>query len=124
MVYAVATLAVAVFMAAFVMFRIVAVATKAVTTSRGVIRTLSDPQLDDAHREQAMQQASLSLLGNFVSITVRGAAALVLSFLVIYLADVAGMAGTREVVDLLSSPEAIVVTTVILTAAWVIWKKR
>jgi hypothetical protein len=71
-----------------------------------------------------MQQASLSLLGNFVSITVRGAAALVLSFLVIYLADVAGMAGTREVVDLLSSPEAIVVTTVILTAAWVIWKKR
>jgi len=124
MVYAVASLAVAVFMVALVMFRIVAVAMNAVNTSRGVIKTLSDPQLDDAHREQAMQKASLSLLGNFVSITFRGAASLVLSFLVIYLADLAGIAGTREVVELLSSPEAIVVTTVILTAAWVIWKKR
>jgi len=124
MIYAVASVAVAVFMAAFVMFRIVAVATKAVTTSRGVIRTLSDPQLDDAHREQAMQQASLSLLGNFVSITLRGAAALVLSFLVIYLADIAGIAAQRDVVELLSSPEVIVVSTIILTALWVIWKKR
>ena len=124
MVYAVASLAVIVFMAAFVLFRIVGVAMNAVNTSRGVLKTLSDPQLDDLHREQAVQKASLSLLGNFASITLRGVAALVLSYLVIYLADLAGIAGSREVVDLLASPEAIVVTTFILTAAWVIWKKR
>lgn len=124
MVIAVAGLAVAVFMAALILLRIVAVAMNAVNTSRDVIRTLSDPQLDDMHREQAMQKASLSLLGYFVSITIRGAAALLLSYLAIYLADAAGLADTQAVVDLLSSPEAIIVTTVILTAAWVIWKKR
>lgn len=124
MVYAVACLAIAVFMAALIIFRIVAVATDAVNISRGVMRTLSDPELDDTHREKAMQKASLSLLGKFVSITIRGAAALLLSFLAIYLADLTGMADTQEVVTLLSSPEAIIVTTVILTAAWFIWKKR
>jgi hypothetical protein len=124
MVYVVATLAVVVFMAALVMLRIVAVAMMAVDTSRGVMRTLSDPQLDDTHREQALQKASLSLLGNFVSITLRGAAALVLSYLAVYLADIAGVAETEEVLQLLASPEAIIVTTLVLTAAWVIWKKR
>jgi positive regulator of sigma E activity len=111
-------------MAALVLFRIVPVAMQAVNTSRGVLKTLSDPQLNDMHREQILQQASLSLLGNFVSITVRGAAALLASFLVIYLADLAGVAGTQAVVDLLSDPLSIIVTTIILTAAWWLWKKR
>lgn len=124
MLYAVASLVIIVFMAALVLFRIVPVAMQAVNTSRGVLKTLSDPQLNDTHREQILQQASLSLLGNFVSITVRGAAALLASFLVIYLADLAGVAGTQAVVDLLSDPLSIIVTTIILTAAWWLWKKR
>jgi len=124
MLYAVASLVVIVFMAALVLFRIVPVAMQAVNTGRGVLKTLSDPQLNDMHREQILQQASLSLLGNFVSITLRGAAALLASYLVIYLADLGGVAGTQAVLDLLSDPLSIIVTTIILTAGWWLWKKR
>jgi hypothetical protein len=124
MTYAVAGLAVIVFMIALAVLRIVSVASTAVRTSRSVISTLSDQRLDDTYREQALQKASLSLLGNFVSITLRGAAALLASYVVIYVADTAGIVGSRDVMELLASPEAILVTTVILTAAWIIWKKR
>jgi hypothetical protein len=122
-IYVVASLAVAVFMLAFVLLRIVNVAMNALDTTRGVIKTLSSPDLDDSHREAAMQAASLSLLGSFVSITLRGVVALLMSFLVIYLADVMRIAGKQDVIELLSSTEAIVATTVILTAAWLIWKR-
>lgn len=124
MIYAVAALAIAVFMIAFFVLRIVAVAKTAINTSREAGRTLTNPELGDEHREQVMQKASLSLLGNFVSITLRGTAALALSYLSLLAADAAGMARLEDVVTLLSSWQAIVVTTVILTAAWFIWKKR
>jgi hypothetical protein len=124
MLYAVASLVVIVFMAALVIFRIVPAAKVAVNTSRGVLKSLSNPQLTDMHREQILQQASLSLLGSFVSITLRGAAALAASFLVIYIADQTGVVGMQAVIDLLSSPTVIIVTTIILTAAWLLWKKR
>jgi hypothetical protein len=124
MLYAVASLVVIVFMAALVILRIVPAAMIAVHTSRSVLKLLSNPQLDDAHREQILQQASLSLLGSFVSITLRGVAALAASFLVIYIADRTGVVGMQAVMELLSSPVVIVVTTIILTAAWLLWKKR
>ena len=57
MLYAVASLVIIVFMVALVLFRIVPVAMQAVNTSRGVLKTLSDPQLNDTHREQILQQA-------------------------------------------------------------------
>jgi hypothetical protein len=124
MIYAVAVLAIAVFMIALIVLRIVAVAKTAINTSREVRRTLTDPELGDEHREQAMQKASLSLLGNFISITLRGAAALALSYLTLLAADATGMARLEDVVSLLSSWEAIVVTTIVLTAAWLAWNKR
>ena len=124
MIYAVAALAIAVFMIAFFVLRIVAVAKTAINTSREVGRMLTNPELGDEHREQVMQKASLSLLGNFVSITLRGTAALALSYLSLLAADAAGMARLEDVVTLLSGWEAIVVITVVLTAAWFAWNKR
>jgi len=124
MIYAVAALAIAVFMIAFFALNIVAAAKSAIATSREAGRTLVDPGLGDDHREQIMKQASLSLLGNFVSITIRGAAALALSYVALLAADAAGMARLEDVVSLLSSWEAILVTTVVLTAAWFAWNKR
>jgi len=123
MVYVIASLAIIVFMVAIVILRIVPVAKNALHTSRGVVTMLSNPELDDTHREKELQRASVSLLGNFLSITLRGAIALVLSYLSIYLADLAGLAGLQDVFDLLSSWEAFVTATVILTLAWLIWKK-
>jgi len=122
-IYVVASLAVAVFMLAFVLLRIVRVAMNALDTTRSALKTLSTPHLDDSHREAAMQAASLSLLGSFVSITLRGVIALLTSFLVIYLADVMRIASKRDVIELLSSTEAIITATIILTAAWLIWKR-
>lgn len=124
MIHAVAALAIIVFMAAFFALRIVAVAKTAIATSREVSRILGNAEFGDDHREQVIQKASLSLLGNFASITVRGATALGLSYLTLLAADATGMASLEDVVTLLSSWEAIVVTTVVLTAAWFIWNKR
>lgn len=124
MIYAVAALAIAVFMIAFVVLRIVAVAKSAIQTSRIASSALANPQLDDAHREQLIQRSSLSLLGNFISITIRGAVALGLSWLTLLAADAANLARLEDVVVLLSSWQAIVVTTVVLTVAWLAWNKR
>lgn len=124
MIYAVAALAIAVFMIAFVVLRIVAVAKSAIQTSRAASSALANPQLDDAHREQLIQRSSLSLLGNFISITIRGAVALGLSWLTLLAADAADLARLEDVVALLSSWQAIVVTTVVLTVAWLAWNKR
>jgi len=110
-------------MLAFVLLRIVRVAMNALDTTCGAIKALSTPNLDDSHRETAMQAASLSLLGSFVSITLRGVIALLMSFLVIYLADVMRIASMQDVIELLSSIEAIITATIILTAAWFIWKR-
>jgi hypothetical protein len=124
MIYAVAALAIAVFMFAFMALGIVPVARAAINTSRAASRALADPALDDDGREQALRQASLSLLGNFASITLRGALALALSGLSMLAADAAGVAPIGEVITLLSSWQAIVVTTIVLTAAWLIWNRR
>ena len=124
MIYAVAILAIAVFMVAFLQLRIVAVAKNAIATSRDVTRTLRDSALTDDHKEQIVQKASVSLLVNFGSITLRGAAALGLSYLVLLAADFADIARQDDVIDLLSSWEAIVITSVVLTAAWIAWNKR
>lgn len=124
MIYAVAILAIAVFMVAFLLLRIVAVAKDAIATSRDVTRTLRDSGLTDDHKEQIVQKASVSLLVNFASITLRGAAALGLSYLVLMAADFADIARQDDVIDLLSSWEAIVITSVVLTAAWIAWNKR
>ena len=124
MIYAVAILAIAVFMAAFLLLRIVVVSRNAIATSRKVTHTLRDPGLSDDHKEEIVQKAAIALLGNFVSITLRGAAALGLSYLVLVAADYADIARQDDVIDLLSSWEAIVLTTVVLTAVWFAWNKR
>lgn len=123
MIYAVAALAIAVFMIAFFTLHILAVANSTIATSREVSRVLTDPSLDNDHREQVIKQASLSLLTNFFSMTVRGALALALSWLAMLAADAAGLARTEDVISLLSSWQAILVTSVVLTGAWIAWKK-
>ena len=124
MIYAVAILAIAVFMVALLKLRIVAKSKDAISTSRKVTHALRDPGLNDDYKEEIVQQAAIALLGNFASITLRGAAALGLSYLVLVAAEYAGIARQDDVIDLLSSWEAIVLTTVILTAAWFVWNKR
>jgi hypothetical protein len=103
--------------------RVVAVARRAIKLSREAGRTLANRELADDPREQVLQKAALSLLGNFVSITIRGAAALALSYLTLLAADATSMARLEDVITLLSSREAIAVTTVVLTAAWLGWNK-
>jgi hypothetical protein len=124
MLYLVASLVILAFMAGLALFRIVPAASQAVATSRAVLKSMSDPQLDDARREQLVQKAALSLLGSFVSITVRGVLALALSYAVMFAADRGGLVPTDTVVSFLASPLVIVVTSVALTAGWWIWKKR
>jgi hypothetical protein len=124
MLYLVASLVILAFMAGLALFRIVPAASLAVATSRAVLKSMSDPQLDDARREQLVQKAALSLLGSFVSITVRGVLALALSYAVMFAADRGGLVPTDTVVSFLASPLVIVVTSVALTAGWWIWKKR
>jgi len=124
MIYAVAALAIAVFMIAFAALNIVTVARNAISTSREAGRILANRELGDDHRERMLQKASLSLLGNFASITIRGALALALSGLTLLGADAAGAARLEDVVELLSSWQAIVITTLVLTGAWIAWYKR
>ena len=123
MIYVVACMAISVFMAALALLRIVSIAQSAITTSRTVSRTLQDLNLSDEYREKAMRQASLALLCNFVSITIRGALALMLSYLTLGAADKTGLARTEDVITLLSDWETIVITSVVISVSWFIWHK-
>ena len=99
---------------------LVRIAQGALATAQGALTTMRDPALDDAAREKAVQAASLRLMGTFASIVLRGALALGVSLLPIWLADLAGLAASGEVIFFLSRWDVIAVASVVIVAGYVV----
>lgn len=68
MIYVSIGLAVAAFIVAMALLRVVSVASDAVGTALAAGRSLSDPEHYDDDKEEAMRKAAVSLLRGFVSI--------------------------------------------------------
>ncbi len=96
----------------------------ALSTAQRALAVLRDSTLDDTSREKAVQQASLRLMGAFASLLLRGAAVLGAAALPIWLGSLAGLADSDKVVRYLSSWPVILVSSLALTAAFLLWPRR
>ena len=99
---------------------VVRIATAAMGTAQGAVGVMQDGSLDDRAREQAMQRASIRLLGHFVSIIVRAAIALVVSLIPIAIADRSGLASATSVIAFLSRLDVIAIASVAVIGGYLI----
>jgi hypothetical protein len=99
---------------------VVRIATAAMGTAQGAVGVMQDSSLDDRAREQAMQRASIRLLGHLVSIVVRAAIALVVSLIPIAIADRSGLASATSVIAFLSRLDVIAIASVAVIGGYLI----
>ena len=111
------------FAVAFACFGIIPIARQAISTSLTGLGAIRDPGLDDAVRERLVRSASLSMIGNFASIFVRGVGVFAVSSLPIVFADQIKFAPTGEVVEFLSRWDVIIGASAVVGGGWLI-KKR
>lgn len=123
MIYAAALAAVALFVLALERFGVVRESRRAIAVSRDAIRIVPDASLDDDAKERMLQQASVTLFGAFASIAGRTIAAFAVSLVPLAVGEVTGLAPARAVAAWLATPEAIVVTSV-LVVLWLIARVR
>lgn len=124
MTFLAAALAVILFLMGFWFFGVVPAAVAVVADSRSALEVLRDPSLDDEQKEAGMQKASISLFRGFFSILIRSAAALGISVIPVFAFDRLGLAGMDDTIDALASWQAIVTTTVVMTLAFVLGRRR
>lgn len=118
MTVAIGIASIALFLFAFWRLDLVRVAAGALATARTALATMRDGSLDDATREKRVQAASIRLTGAFVSIAVRGAVALGVSLLPIWLGDVSGLAAGGEVIGFLSRWDVILIASAVIVAGY------
>jgi hypothetical protein len=114
----VAVLSIAAFLAAFGLLRIAAVAGASIRTSQAAAAAMRDPALDDRARERAVQAASLRLLGQFLSLLMRGALAVSASLVPIAAASAMDLAPADAVLAFLMHWPAWLLATAMGGAAW------
>lgn len=123
MTYLAGVLAILVFSMALERLGIEAVASKALDTSRKATRTLRDPNLDDGGKEAAMRGASVSLMGSFLSLGLRGVLAVCASGLTLAVFHLLGLAPFSSVVSWLATWPAVVLASV-LVGGWFLFRTR
>jgi hypothetical protein len=115
-----AVLAAACFMGALQLMGVVPLAGGVVDTTRAAARTLKDVGLSDADKERLLRKASASLLGTFVSITVRAAAALGAALLPLAAFQLAGLADVAVVAGFLATWPGLLLASVVMTVAYLV----
>ncbi len=123
MIYLAAFLSVSIFVITLWLFGIISVAIKAVEVCRESTKTIRNPALSDENKERTLQRASLTLLGSFLSITARAAAAVGASLLPMLAFDVAGLASFRDVADFLATWEAIILVSAVLMLVYLVRRR-
>jgi hypothetical protein len=120
LIYLAAVVATACFGFALRLVGIVAVASNVMATSKAAAATLRDPTLGDLEKEQRVQKASLSLLGGFVGILARGAAALAAGALAVFAFDAAGLSDAGAVGAFLATWQGILLSCAAMAVAFLI----
>jgi hypothetical protein len=75
-------------------------AVRAMHTSRAAFHVINDSELADERKESLLQKYSLSLLKSFLDLSVRGAAAILIPIVALWIVDVAGILSFNAVLDL------------------------
>jgi hypothetical protein len=99
---------------------VVAAGRKVIATSRVAANCIRDPTISDLEKEKVVQKASLSLMGGFLSIVVRGAGALVVSVLPLLAFDAVGLVRVSTVTRLLATWQGILLGSVGMLLAYFI----
>jgi len=120
LIYLVAVLATVCFGMALRASGIVTVAANVIATGRESAQCLRDPHLSDLDKEEFIQKAAVSLMRGFVSIVGRGAAAFISAGLVVFVFQAVGLVQASAVSQLLTTWQGIVLTTVVMSAAYMI----
>jgi hypothetical protein len=121
--YFAAILAVVGFGLAFELFGLPGTAARALGTSRAAFGSMRDPALSEEQKERTVRAASLSLMGAFFSLGIRGVGALLAALLPTLVLDLMGLVETRVVSRWLVSLEGIVMVSVLATA-WFLLRRR
>jgi len=123
MIAATAILSIGAFLIAFWRLRVAEIAAGVLVTARDALATMRDEALDDRQRERAVQQASIRLMGAFVSILLRSLLALLAALLPIWAVALTGLAPQDAVVSYLSRWDVIAVATLVILAGFVVWTR-
>jgi hypothetical protein len=119
---AAAALAVLIFVVAFRVSNIAALARDVVGTSGGALRVLSDPMLDELAKEQAVRMASLHLLKRFLQITLLAAAILVAPALLLVGLDTLGIVADERVYGILVTWQGVLASTLGVVLVSLVWR--
>ena len=114
MVVLAAVLAIAAFLAAFTVLGIVATARQALTTTGNAVSVMRDLALSDLEKEKAVQSAALALLKAVWHLLWRFAVCLFLAVSLIWLFDLAGLAGVDDTFGFLSRVDVLIVSTLVI----------
>jgi hypothetical protein len=96
------------------------IAARVIDTGRGAALTMSDGTIADADKERLLQQASLTMMAAFASITLRGVLAVAASLLPLLALQAAGFAPLGTVVHVLATWQGIAVTSTAMAAAFLV----
>jgi hypothetical protein len=109
---------VAVFGVAFWRLGVVQAASGAIAVSRTTMAVMRDPGLDDRAREDAVQRASLRLMGSCASILMRSGLAAVTALAPIWALSALGVVTVAEVMEFLSRSDVIAGVTLVMVAGY------
>jgi hypothetical protein len=120
LVSAVAT--VALFLVAFRVLGVAAIAATALAATRQATAVMADGTLGEEAKEQAVRQASKRLMLLFLDITLRSALVLALPALALLLADSLGFVSFAVVTAFLLRWEVIAISALATTGAAILWR--
>jgi hypothetical protein len=123
-IYLSAALVVVSFLFFFEKLGVARAAGRAIETSRAASPIMRDPEMSDDEKEAAMRKASVSLLADFGSILLRGAATLALSAVPALVLGFLGLASFEDTMLWLASWPAIIGITVAVSLFYYVRSRR
>ena len=114
----VAAASIGMFLWVFRQVGVIPIARGALATTRGAIRTMRDPDLEDLAREHAVRSAAVSLVAASGSLILRSAVALMAAFVPIVAADWAGIVGQSAMISFMERWDVILIATVVVTLGY------
>jgi hypothetical protein len=102
----------------------ISIARTSVETSRAAGRAIRDRAASDAEKESAVRDASIALLGNFVTLVVRTALAVAVSAVPLLVIQFLGLARLSEVTSWLGTPTGLIVGSVAMILVYFATARR
>ena len=116
----IAAASIGVFLLVFWLAGVVSSAKNAIATTRGAVRAMRDPDLDELARERTVRTAAIRLVVISGSLIVRSLVALIAAFVPILAADWAEVAPQAAMLAFMERWDVILIATVVVTLGYVV----